>query len=101
MPYKSYKKEAEKLKTENELKRQANEFLEKQLKTANDKLKAIDEEKKKRYSAYVYCSNCTVVSSVSIPPGVAIVEGDCVNCRVRSSQLRQTLFLVTKYPGMI
>ncbi|TFC63743.1 hypothetical protein E3O62_02640 [Cryobacterium sp. TMT2-15-1] len=44
-------------------------------------------EGKKRYDATVYCTNCLVVNSVSIPPGVRIIEGDCLTCRVRGTQL--------------
>ena len=57
--------------------------------------KSCQENKKKRYSAIVYCTNCQVVSSVLISPGVKISEGDCVECRVRNCQLP-----VKKYPGM-
>lgn len=80
----SYKKEAQELRTQNELKRQANETLSRQLELAEEKLAECKEEKKKRYSAIVYCENCLEVSSVLIPPGVKIDEGDCTVCRVRN-----------------
>lgn len=90
----SYKKEAEKLRSENELKRQANEHLERELKKAQDKLKDIEAKDKKRYSAIVYCTNCLHVNNVSIPPGVTLKDGDCVTCRVRGTQMP-----VVDYPG--
>lgn len=41
------------------------------------------EDKKKRWSAVVYCTNCMEVNSVSIPPEVEVERGDCVTCRAR------------------
>lgn len=66
---------------------------------ADNLAKKLEEKKeleKKRYSATVYCTNCMVVSNVSIPPGVTIKEGDCVHCRVRNCQLP-----VVDYPGKL
>lgn len=57
-----------------------------------------ESDKKSRYSAIVYCSNCQVVSRITIPNGVEIAEADCVFCRVRSSKSHITLCSVKSYP---
>lgn len=40
-------------------------------------------EKNKKYSATVYCRNCQHVNNILIPAGMALEQGDCVNCRTR------------------
>ncbi|MEK6879322.1 MAG: hypothetical protein AABY22_06925 [Nanoarchaeota archaeon] len=83
-----YKAEAERNETAIKMWKESAEQKQKELDEYKKKCEA---EKNKRYAKLVYCTNCKEVSSVSIPPGVKLEEGDCVVCRVRNCQL-----LVTK-----
>ncbi len=76
-----------------EAQRQLKEYKEKEV----DQI----EDKKKRYSVSVYCSNCMTVAEVVVPNKIPIIEADCTVCRVRSSYEHQTLFKVIKFPNQI
>ena len=74
-----------KYKAEAESATQAKNLAEHELKQIKDKEA---EEKKKRWSAIVYCENCMEVSAVNIPPtdrvgNQVLRDGDCVVCRYR------------------
>lgn len=90
-----YKNKRDQYKAEAEHERYLKQSALIELEKLRKECEAKKKEEAKRYSARVYCSNCCEVHNVSIPPGTEIINGDCVNCRVRSSKLNQTLFLIT------
>lgn len=97
----SYRTKRDFYKAQAELERGAKLKAQQELEALKQQILRESEEKKKRYEATVYCSNCMRVSNVLIYPGSKILEGSCVICRVVSSPLKQTLFPVYYYPGQI
>ncbi len=74
--------------------------ISRQLKEKTDLINKQAEEKKKRYSATVFCTNCRYVCNVTVPAGCKVEEGNCIHCQVISRPpISHTLFLVQDYPG--
>jgi len=84
---KKYKKELESAKW-------ARESAERELKRMKDQKAKEEEEKKKRWSATLYCAHCLEVTDASCPPGLNLEDLDCLVCRVRGY-----LHLVRKVRG--
>lgn len=94
-----YKADAEHLRGDLVRKQMVLDDISRQLKEKTDLMNKQAEEKKKRWSTTLYCTNCQVVSNVSCPQGCNIKSSNCVHCGVISSPIAPTLFTVIDYPG--